>query len=315
MSNIALIGAGALGKRHLQSLYDLHEKYDLYVVEVNKSAISALQEEMPDVRYVESISSLPKDIAAAVIATSSNVRRTVFDELINSCNVDNIIFEKVLFQREEDFYAVKDQLEQKGIHAWVNCARREWQAYKDFREKIKDCKVIECNIVGGAWGMGCNAIHMLDIIEYLAGCKVDELDISKLEPGIEESKRRGFYEFYGTITGSAGKCKRFCITSIKESALPLQIEFVTENGRYIIQEWAGRMLAFEEESGWTMNECEFRPTFQSQMTARVVKDILDEGKASLTDYEDSMDLHLKYIIPLISYFNDNGIKGDICPIT
>ena len=146
-------------------------------------------------------------------------------------------------------------------------------------------------------------------------CKVDELDISKLEPGIEESKRRGFYEFYGTITGSAGKCKRFCITSIKESALPLQIEFVTENGRYIIQEWAGRMLAFEEESGWTMNECEFRPTFQSQMTARVVKDILDEGKASLTDYEDSMDLHLKYIIPLISYFNDNGIKGDICPIT
>lgn len=36
MENIAVIGIGALGKRHLQSLMNLKDDYSIYAVEVNK---------------------------------------------------------------------------------------------------------------------------------------------------------------------------------------------------------------------------------------------------------------------------------------
>ncbi len=315
MNNYVIIGVGALGKRHLQSLVELKDEADIYAVEVNEATISALRRDFPDARVVQSIEELPTEIKVAVIATSANVRRSVFEQLVKHAMVENIVFEKVLFQKVGDYEYVKNVLSQRGIKAWVNCARREWDSYKELRKMLVDDRECYISFIGGKWGMGCNSIHMLDLIEYLTRDEIQVVDLSKLERGLEESKRPGFYEFYGSITGSSNRCKEFSVTCIKDSLLPFIIEITTDRARYVIDEGKREMRYSSLETEWEWKKREFLPVYQSHMTARVVCDIVNNGTCALANYEESMKLHLKYILPLLAFFNENGMEGDLCPIT
>ena len=315
MSNVAVIGVGALGRRHLQAILGEQNGIKVYGVETNNELLKSLQEEMPEVVFTNNIAELPDHISAAVIATSSNVRRMVFDELVSHCKIDNIIFEKVLFQKEEDYYHVKEILEEKGINAWVNCARREWDAYHQLKEKLRDVNEMHISGIGGQWGMGCNSIHILDLIEYLSGDTVTTIDITGLEDGIIDSKRKGFKEFFGTIKGNSGKCKTYQLTCIKESTLPFIITICTDQGRYIINETRSSIQFAEVKNNWEWQKEGFPLIYQSQLTGRVIKSILSTGKCNLSDYDSSMRLHLMLIRELIKFFNKNGMTDDLCPIT
>ena len=315
MKNIAIIGVGALGKRHLQSMADLQDQCQIYAVEINEEIIKVLKTEFPNVNFITTVEDLPKELEVVVIATNSNIRRILFEQLINHSNVKNIIFEKVLFQKEEDYYFVQDKLNDLNINAWVNCARREWNSYKLLKEELSACKELHISAIGGQWGIGCNAIHILDIIEYLSGNEIETLDISRLENNIVESKRKGFYEFFGTITGNCGRCKNYNLTCMDDSNLPFRIEITTEKSRYMIDEGNNYLLVSDSESNWQWKQREFQQVYQSQMTGRVIKSILDIGTCNLSDYESSMKLHLKYIIPLIDFFKFNGMEENVCPIT
>ncbi|MBE6500179.1 MAG: hypothetical protein E7Z80_06525 [Methanobrevibacter thaueri] len=315
MESIAIIGVGALGKRHLQSMVELQDQYQIYAVEINEEIIKQLTTEFPKVNFIKTVEELPNELEAVVIATNSNIRRLLFEQLINHSTVKNIIFEKVLFQKEEDYYFVENKLNELNIKAWVNCARREWDSYKSFKMELNEFNELYISAIGGQWGIGCNAIHILDLIEYLSGSEIETLDISKLENRLIESKRKGFYEFFGTISGVSGKCKNFNITCIDESALPFRIEITTEKSRYMIDEGNNYLLVSDEESEWQWKRMDFKQVYQSQMTGRVIKSIIDNGTCNLSDYESSMKLHLKYILPLIEFFKANGMEENLCPIT
>ena len=315
MESIAIIGVGALGKRHLQSMVELQDQYQIYAVEINEEIIKVLTAEFPNVNFIKTVEELPDELEAVVIATNSNIRRLLFEQLINHSTVRNIIFEKVLFQKEEDYHFVQNKLNELNIHAWVNCARREWDSYKSLKNELNEFNDLYISAIGGQWGIGCNAIHILDLIEYLSGSEIENLDISKLENKIVESKRKGFYEFFGTISGVSGKCKNFNITCFDESVLPFRIEITTEKSRYMIDEGNNYLLVSDGESGWQWKRREFKQVYQSQMTGRVIKSIIDNGTCNLSDYESSMKLHLKYILPLIEFFKANGMEENLCPIT
>lgn len=315
MMNIAIIGVGALGQRHLQSMVGLQDQCNIYAVEINEEIIRVLTKEFPNVNFITTAEELPNELEVVVIATNSNIRRILFEQLINHSIVKNIIFEKVLFQKEEDYYFVQDKLNDLDINAWVNCARREWDSYKLLKEELKSYNELHISAIGGEWGIGCNAIHILDIIEYLSDNEIETLDISGLENKIVESKRKGFYEFFGIITGSAGRCKNYNLICIDNSNLPFCIEITTDKSRYMINEENNYLLISSAESNWQWEKREFKQVYQSQMTGRIIKSIMDRGTCNLSDYESSMKLHLKYIIPLIDFFKSNGMEENICPIT
>ncbi len=315
MKNIAVIGVGALGRRHLQSLYELKNEYKLCAVEVNETALESLRNEFKDVEFFTSPKELPKEIELAVIATNANVRRMVFEQLVDNVKVRFIIFEKVLFQKIEDFYFVQERIQKLGIKAWVNCGRRAQTAYQLLKKNIKDSREMYIAASGGRWGMGCNTIHILDLIEFLSDDYIENIDISKLKNLITESKRKGFFEFFGTISGSAGKCRHFSITCIDDSNLPFEIDILTDKGRYHIEEMNNVIYVADENSEWSWKKKDFTCFYQSQMTSKVAQSILSDGKCWLVDYDSSMKLHIKFLNVILEFFNKNGMEGDICPIT
>ena len=93
------------------------------------------------------------------------------------------------------------------------------------------------------------------------------------------------------------------------------IENNKKKSRYIINEGKNYILVSDSESNGEWKQKEFHQVYQSQMTARVLESIIDTGKCNLPTYDSSMKLHLKYILPLLDFFEANGMEGNICPIT
>jgi hypothetical protein len=57
----------------------------------------------------------------------------------------------VVFQKEEDFVAVKKLIDDKNIKAWVNCPRRMWPFYQQLREKLKEAIMVDLKVKGSNW--------------------------------------------------------------------------------------------------------------------------------------------------------------------
>ena len=316
IKNIAVIGVGALGKRHLQSLHDLGKEYNLFAVEVDQSTLQKLEKEFgEEVTFYNTISSLPLELEACVIATGSNTRRTVFEELIKISKVKNILFEKVLFQKKDDYYWVEKVLQEKGINAYVNCVRREWDSYKWLKEEMRDMRSFTYTVTGGEWGLCCNGIHMIDLMLYLADEAEYEIDNSSIGPEITPSKRKGFYELYGTLAGKSGKCKFFQISCMRETETPSLVLIESDVCNAMIDEAKQFAYISKPEDGWKWHKREFLVPYQSQLTAKTIRGMIDKN-CNLPTYEMSMRSHLIYINALQECFIRNGWGGkSICPIT
>ncbi len=171
MYNIAIIGLGKLGKRHLQSVLESELPLNIYCMDVNEYALKDFTWENrfnnKEIFFKTNMDNFPDNIDLAILSLSSKQRREVFEELIKISAVKNVIFEKVLFQKIEDYEVVESILKEKKINAYVNCSRREMKIYQDLKADMDECEFFDVQITGAEWGLGCNCIHMLDLIDYL----------------------------------------------------------------------------------------------------------------------------------------------------
>lgn len=323
MIHLAIIGAGQLGSRHLQALANLKKEAIVQVVDPSADALKIAESRFNEVSqnfkgqisFHTSISELEKDIDVAIIATNSKVRRGIVEQLTAHSSLKNIILEKFLFTKERDYYDVEEILAKRNINAWVNCPRRLMDFYKQLRAELTGN--IHFSLTGNSWGMGCNGIHLLDLFAFLTKTPAITLTNNFIDEGIIESKRAGYIEFTGTITGHANK-HTFRITSFSGNGSPSQMSIHTANARYSIEEGTvSKVWSSKAENNWIWEENTFKMPFQSQLTNIVVDDILENGTCELTSYQESATLHVLFLKNLLSFLrkinNDNSINE--CLIT
>jgi len=317
--DIAIVGVGALGKRHLESVLKSSWPMDVYCIDMNPQALDAFKWEdsfeNKKLHFATDFTELPTKLDWALFAMSSAGRREIFDALVEKVRVPYIVFEKVLFQRESDYAHVAARLSELGIKAWVNCARRVQDCYRQLRDEMVDMREFELHVSGGEWGLACNAIHMIDLVEYLSGCKDTEVSRLDLEDIIVDSKRKGYKEVYGLVAGHSGRCRNFTISCCRESRVPVQIDIVSDRVRVRIEEGRGIMTIASEGNQYVPEERPFRMKYQSQLTQDVLESIVSTGNCGLARFEDSARLHLQFIRPLIKFFEDHGMEKGVCPIT
>lgn len=316
MYNVVIIGVGALGKRHLQSI--MHSKYEMkiYCIDLYEHALDGFldenKSENKEVFFSTSMDIVPNEVDFALLAMSSNGRREMFERLIERATVKYVVFEKVLFQRVEDYYAVEEQLQEHNIKAWVNCGRRMQEFWIDLKKEIDTADTFEYHVAGGRWRMASNTIHMLDAIAYLAGCDDIKLLDLNLKNEIIESKRQGYKEFFGTVSGKCGKCDAFSL-SCYDTDLPRIIDITTPICRYRINETIGECLKTTIDGKDVKTN--FTVKLQSQLTETYIESLFETGTLALASFEESMKIHLSLIEPLIDFFVRNGMEERLCPIT
>lgn len=317
--NIVIIGIGALGRRHLSSILNTELALNVYCYDINPNSLIGFEWENKFnnkiLKVITSFKELPIDIDFALFAMVSKGRREMFDLLISNVRVKNILFEKVLFQNIDDYEYVGKKLKELNINAWVNCARRQMDSYHDLKKRLINAKEMRISISGGEWGLACNAIHEIDLVEFLS--EADDTQVTGLDllPIIAESKRPGFKEVYGTVNGKSGRCTSFSINCMKDTSVQDILTISTDIGQFIVLEGNRKLLSMTKENDYELKEEEFVILYQSQMTQLVLEDILLKGTSKLTKYCTSARLHLQFIRPLIEFFNKNGLEDKSCPIT
>jgi len=315
MRNIAVIGLGNIGKRHVQALLEYTEEFTIYGVDTNPEALNSAGNDLEGVKLLNKIDELPELLDFCVIATSSATRRKIFECVTEHSKIRNILFEKVLFQKVQDYKEVYKALKERQINAWVNCARRENSCYIDLKDSFKDEKWKYFSVTGGDWGLSCNGIHMIDLIQYLTGSEEVHFSPALLIPGIYDSKRSGYKEMYGTISGTCGENVLFQISCTKDAVTPMMFVLNSDNVQLVIEEGKKKIHIAKREENWQWVTMDFHTDYQSQLTGRVAKSILDKGICKLTTYETALNTHKSYIEMWLKEFKLQGWESDVCPIT
>lgn len=321
IKTIMIIGAGQLGSRHLQAILLSSIPLNVIVVDPDRNSMEmaesraneiTLGNEVTKINYVTAI--YPgTQIDLCIIATTANIRFAVFKELTLKRRVKNIIFEKVLFQKESDYTETARILESNSINAWVNCTRRMYPSYQKIRNLLAEESKIKMSVSGNQWGIGCNGIHFIDLFAYLTGNTDYMIDGSLLIEDVSESKRSGFFEVYGLLVGTSLCGNSFELLCKKGGESSKNVEIVSPNYQVVIKETGGELIITHNAKS---NIEAFQFVNQSELTHFNLEEIISDGSCSLTSFEDSMKLHLPFIKVIKKHIEKVRKESlDVCPIT
>ena len=324
MMKIALIGAGQLGSRHLQGLAKSELELFIEVVEPFESSRNTAKkrfEEIPtnnkikNITFLENISQLSDNLYLVIIATNADIRFKVVKELLENKKVANLILEKVLFQKVDEYKKVEELLFKTNTKCWVNHPRRMFPFYKNLKNELSNSKNINFSVSGGAWGLGCNGLHFLDCFSYLSGESNIKIEATFLDKKLYDTKRVGFSEFNGIINGNLSNYT-FSINCFAEEVSPVQFNITSNELNILIDESNGWYRVSKKDNNWKPEIKEEKIIyFQSELTNILLNDIF-HGNCVLPTYDEAMNLHIKYLDLLISHTNSfSDIKYDFCPIT
>jgi predicted dehydrogenase len=320
--NIAVVGAGQLGSRHLQGLCRLRHPATLYVVDPSKASRNRALErarEMPEnanirsIEPYENIESVDVPLSLAIVASPADVRFALVEALLARDDRPKLLLEKVLFQRPVEYQRTAALLRERNASAWVNLPRRMYNIYDRVRERLAAAQSISVDVAGGGWGLGCNGIHFADLFNHLTGAIIGRFETHHLDATVYGSKRPGYKEFGGTISGRSGT-HTLRLHDSHERAERHLITIRSEAGSWVIDESEGRAYVLDERAGW--EEWTFTLPYQSGLTSTVAEELLISGRSSLPTFDVAAAVHLPFIDALLTHYNAIGDAfADALPIT
>lgn len=325
MKRIAVVGTGEVGSRHLQGLSTLPSAAHIYGVDPDPDSRKLARERWKEVRtnrhevaFCESIEDLPvADLDLGIVATTSAHRRAAVESLLGAVAVDNLVLEKVLFQRLADYEAVESLLNREGVRAWVNCTRRTQSSYQNLRTTISEGP-IDIYVTGTDWALASNGIHFVDLFGWITGLREFTWNRSGLDEEILENRREGFKEVVGKLSLSADDGSSLTLRSFRGPPTNPVVHVSTPRQRWTLLESENRLLrrSWTKDGDWELESTTARLEYQSELTGDVATDIFDSDQCELTAYGESATYHRPYVRTLLEHFDAVlGTSLDRCPIT
>lgn len=317
-TNIAIIGAGQLGSRHLQGLKKAQVPMNIYVLDTNEASLTLCEQrynEIAENKLVEKIlfttqwDTLPDKIDVAIVATSSKPRCAIIHNLVENNHCHRLVLEKFLFPKMSQYDEIAELFHQNNVRAWVNCARRYFSCYQQLKKLLINDGPVQFVFEGKNWGLCCNSIHFIDLFTYLSGAQHIQFDCSGIDLQLYESKRSGYIELTGTIKGLADNHSTFQISAYADSEGIGKLFITSQNHTIEIFESQKRMLVDGIEQNIII-------PYQSELTGKFIEMLLKDDKLVIPSFEESSILH-QLILPyfLDIYNRITGTQKDLCPIT
>lgn len=318
MINVLVVGFGGMGCRHAQSLLsDPDIPCRIVSVEPNTEKyqlglqrIGSTEEQIKNYMAVDDV---PHQIDVAIIATTSGPRFAVTKQLIEK-GVKYFLLEKIVFQSEAQFEEISALLEQHGAVAYCNFVNRYFDNYNFIRNYISQNRnpayKVKMDVTGGEFGVGCNAIHYIDLFCFLTSSNdttILSANLKELESGNKRGKE--YTEFSGTLFAQNSIGDTINITSFHDfnEGIVTTIRY----GDRIFKFHESRELAIYTTPE-SITELPFLLLKTSKLTSVLVKEMLD-GTCRLTTVQETRRNHAE----LFRIFNDalSLKQDDLCPVT
>jgi len=315
--NILLIGAGNIGSRHLQALKKVRLPLNIKVVDPSKTNLKVAEErwqttsKSKTIHQIEFLNTPPinnkNKIDLAIIATSSDTRAEIIKNLIKNHKVKNLLLEKILFHKKEDYKTINQLLIKQKIKAWVNCPRRAMSWYQKLANQLHGQPFFS-HISLGSFGLISNTIHYLDYFSSITKDNNFLINTSGLNKKLINSKRLKFKELTGTIQIIFNNKSSITVTSHHKNNSPILIYIYTSKNCFLINETTGQHYFALASQNWKFKKTTSHLIKQSQLTNKIVEKILHSRSCELTSFTKSVTIHLNFLEPILNYINHSCQK-------
>ena len=312
---LLLVGAGQLGRRYLEGLLRSDLSLSIDIVDNSNDSLHLCREillghtnKLGPTRLLDSLPA-GNTYDICILSTTSESRVKLIRYIVKDNTINAWILEKFLAQSQ----ACLDLLSTLILPdspCWVNTPRPSMNWYTRIKAHLSQYSPLtHASVIGSNWGMACNAIHFIDLMEWLTDSKIHKIDDQKSKLVWEKAKRKGYEEAFGSI-------------SMKFTAgLNLSMSCDTQNLPRVV-------ILRNPEHEWVIDEPNsvFRGTdqsnihgyleLQSQMTPDIIHDILINRKCKLTPLSTSIRQHRKILQHFLKSWNQfNGLNSSYLPIT
>ncbi len=315
VSKVLLCGCGNIGFRHLQALASAGTPMQITIVEPFAAGHPRIADFIASdaaggtERY-RLLTTLPAErerFDLVVIATSADTRLAAFNGIVDQHDVGCIIFEKILFQTVAALDEVAARLERENIPAYVNCGRRGFDTYRALAKEFAGPTPTNITVNGSAYGLASNAVHFLDLAEFINGAAVTGVDLSGLEAGAVESKRAGFFEIFGTLAATLENGASLSVTCADTDSMAINITL----------HHGDRTISIDELGGTQTDAGETKPFEVKYVSGMpyLYDDALRSLDPGLTPYADSARQHRFYLRAMCKHLDLPSGDDTVCPIS
>jgi len=326
MINIAIIGCGQIGSRHLQALSKIENGALIVLIDSSPARIQTslkrfyevvTQDQLQKFQIIiRDINNIECDIDVAIIASTSSTRSESTKKLLSCTKVKYIIFEKFLFQDRVDYKEIQNLLKLKKIKSWVNQWMSSSIAFNEMNDWFEN-DLQEIKVDGKNWGMCCNSVHYLEYLDYISSRQGLIISDSNIDNAVLKSKRDGYYELTGTLTVKSKSGIKMTLTSqnLKNNNDDIYIHMMGK-GKTLDASLSGNTLKciyYNEFSEKIYKEYEL--PLQSQITSNIVEQLFYHKSCSLPTYEQSIKQHLIIFDCFKRVFKQQLGLINKCPIT
>ena len=324
MKTVTLVGCGNIGVRHLQALLNIKEPLNIQVMARSSVSQKRAKDTINNssfntghisIEWHTSVDTLQK-ADLCIVATTAIGRTEVLLKLLER---DNKIFliEKLVCQSDQEYLKLLDAFSSRKAKGWVNCYRRYCPFYRELKDELKGSRHIIAKITGGNHGLGCNAIHYVDLFCYLKDSPVSEISGEFLDNRLHQNRRSDqLVEFSGTLISKTSDDSFLDITFSELSKGSFIISIRGEGICCVIDEWKEKAQIALASEDWNWHDYDFENLLVSRVTTDIATEIMDTGQCALASIEESYAYHRA----LFHVFNKHihkltGILPDACPIT
>jgi hypothetical protein len=317
VATVCISGAGQLGSRYLQGLVKCRTPLRIYVHDVVAEALDRASQRWSEAHGAESghevsfhatVEALPRQLDIAIVATTADVRPALLGKIAGHAAVRFWVLEKVLAQSLSGLDEIVTGVG-GGANAWVNTPRRMMPWHQAIKAQLGLARPMTLRLEGGAWGLACNAVHVLDLLAWWTGETLQTLTTDRLEPPWYESKRRGVWEIAGVLEAgfSGGSC---AVLDAGKGAEPTRLEVTDGRLTWLIKEAEG--LASRSDGLALPGRMEY----QSEMSGPLVESLLENSTCQLPTLEESLALHRVFIDGMLQHWQHAvDSKAIAVPIT
>ncbi len=325
---IALVGCGNIGSYHLQSLAKVKESCRIQVVEpvplsveTGKQRLSSILQENGkeiDVQWLTDLDGVDENADLTIIATLATGRVDVISKLI-SMGHKRFLIEKVVCQSTEEYERLLCLMNDHDAVGWVNCVMRYADFYKKAASVLQSSRgPVVFNVRIGTTGLGCNAIHFLDLFNWFTGdCQTVKLDGRYILPGLfDNSRGEDLVEFTGTIVGQNQNGDFLTITFLPDNDDDFTVNIFCENVRVWVSESTGKGFIAVKDSSWDLRKYHYQPPYTSIVTTQIIEEIFSNDSCHLPKVEELFASHKELFGVFNSVLETAANKQtELCPIT
>lgn len=302
MKNFIIIGLGKLGVRHLQGLLSSGTSAKIYCVEISPLAIEDAKEKASEVIHDSELiflNEIPEGInfQIAIQATNSCQRYALSKKLLETNAVEHLIIEKVIFTQANEYGLFLAVLEQSKTNCWVNHVRRLYPHYQEIQKKLDSKLPVSGSVSGSGWGLASNALHFIDLFQFLSQSKVIEINTEGLKD-FYPAKRKGYMEINGLLRVKFQNSSTLFIYCGEADFNGISINFTNGNNHYYINEGQANIMS-DAVNNPIKN---IRPLMVTQTTSDITKELLLSQKCNLPSYMNIQETHELFLKSLSQHF-------------